>query len=228
MADKSSNLVLDALRRATVDPAGVPLFSQKTTQGLFSATKMAKLAAQRCKEENLLRVVRTTARGKAVEEVVTITPKGLDHLLSESNPRQVLEDLVRAIEGRQEQLAEWIAVTRQAQAGLEAMKQFVANVLQRLDAAPISDCTPVVMGYLKDWALAPPPRIAPCLICIARSTSSSIGQFHDLLRRLSAEERIDLHPWTGPLSELPEPPLALLVGHQIAYYASFREVNTSH
>ena len=42
------------------------------------------------------------------------------------------------------------------------------------------------------------------------------------LRRLHAEERIYLHPWTGPLCELPQPPLALLVGHEIAYYASAR------
>ena len=28
--------------------------------------------------------------------------------------------------------------------------------------------------------------------------------------------------WTGPLYAIPEPPLALLVGHEIAYYASPR------
>ncbi len=34
--------------------------------------------------------------------------------------------------------------------------------------------------------------------------------------------RIYVHPWTGPLHELPEPAYALLVGHEIAYYASLR------
>jgi hypothetical protein len=50
----------------------------------------------------------------------------------------------------------------------------------------------------------------------------SIGRFHDDLRRLHDEEQIYLHPWTGSLHEIPEPAFALLVGHEIAYYASLR------
>jgi hypothetical protein len=51
----------------------------------------------------------------------------------------------------------------------------------------------------------------------------TIGEFHDCLRRLHAEGAIYLHPWTGPLYALPEPALALLAGHNIAYYASIRQ-----
>jgi hypothetical protein len=50
----------------------------------------------------------------------------------------------------------------------------------------------------------------------------TIGRFHDALRDLHEADRIYLHPWTGPLYELPEPAFALLVGHLIAYYASSR------
>jgi hypothetical protein len=50
----------------------------------------------------------------------------------------------------------------------------------------------------------------------------TIGQFHDGLRHLHQDEAIYLHPWTGPLYEMPEPALALLIGHEIAYYASLR------
>lgn len=50
----------------------------------------------------------------------------------------------------------------------------------------------------------------------------TIGRFHDELRRAHTTGVIYLHPWTGPLYELPEPTLALLVGHEIAYYASLR------
>jgi hypothetical protein len=55
-----------------------------------------------------------------------------------------------------------------------------------------------------------------------RHAGLSIGRFHDLLRHLHDSHRVYLHPWTGPLYELPEPPLALLVGHEVAYYASPR------
>ncbi len=51
----------------------------------------------------------------------------------------------------------------------------------------------------------------------------TIGQFHDRLRLLHQGGKIHLHPWTGPLYEMPEPAYALLVGHEIAYYASLRE-----
>ncbi len=56
----------------------------------------------------------------------------------------------------------------------------------------------------------------------AQQPGLTIGRFHDLLRRLYESSQIYLHPWTGPLYQLPEPPYALLVGHEIAYYASLR------
>jgi hypothetical protein len=50
----------------------------------------------------------------------------------------------------------------------------------------------------------------------------TIGHFHDGLRQLHDRQQIYLHPWTGPLYDLPQPPYALLIGHEIAYYASRR------
>jgi hypothetical protein len=57
----------------------------------------------------------------------------------------------------------------------------------------------------------------------ARTPALSLGQFHDALRRLHQEGKVYLHPWTGPLYDLPEPPYTLLVGHEVAYYASVRK-----
>jgi hypothetical protein len=54
-------------------------------------------------------------------------------------------------------------------------------------------------------------------------SSLTIGQFHDGLRELHNREQVYLHPWTGPLYELPEPAYALLIGHEVAYYASERK-----
>ena len=51
----------------------------------------------------------------------------------------------------------------------------------------------------------------------------TIGEFQDALRRLHDLGKIYLHPWTGPLYDIPEPSYALLVGHEIAYYASIRK-----
>jgi hypothetical protein len=230
LADKSAELVLEALSRAAADPAGVPLFNQKTGPGLFAGTALARQAAQRCKEEDFLRVVRTEPRGKAVQEVVTITPKGLNHLLSQANPRELLQDLVRAVEGREKQLAQWIDAARQAQASLEGTKDLAAAALHRLaasrmpspsqNATPPGDCAGKILGYLEQWSATNAAEDCPLPNLYRQLKGVTIGQFHDVLRRLHAEQRIYLHPWTGPLCDLPEPPFALLVGHEIAFYAS--------
>jgi hypothetical protein len=165
--------------------------------------------------------------------VVTITPKGLEHLLSQASPRQVLHDLVRAVEDRHQQLAEWIAAARQAQTNLEALKHLAAAALQRLDTnktpglhqngTAVIDVAATILGNLKQWSESNSAEDCPLPQLYRQLKGVTIGQFHDLLRRLYAEQKIYLHPWTGPLCDLPEPPFALLVGHEIAYYASPRE-----
>jgi hypothetical protein len=229
LADKSTQLVLEALSRAVADPAGLPLFSQKTTPGLFSATTLARQAAQRCKEQDLLRVVRTEARGKAVHEVCAITPKGLDHLLSQSNPRHVLEDLVRAVEARERQLGEIVAGVRETQAHLEGLRGLTAAVLAHMTGARpapggAEHCGQEILKYLDDWRTGnaskdcPLPSLFRALT--ANTPTLTVGPFHDALRGLHEQGQVYLHPWTGPLYDLPEPAFALLVGHEVAYYAS--------
>jgi hypothetical protein len=61
----------------------------------------------------------------------------------------------------------------------------------------------------------------------SQATPLSIGQFHDALRELIQQKQVYLHPWTGPLYALPQPKYALLVGHQVAYYASLRSSQVS-
>jgi hypothetical protein len=234
LADKSTKLVLNALGRAAMDPAGLPLFSQKSGPGLFSATTVARQAAQRCKEQDLLRVVRTEAHGKTVQEVCAITPKGLDHLLTQSTPRKVLEDLVRAVEAREQQLSDILGVLRQTQTCLQGLRGLVATVLEHKErpaqamlSASNAALTQEVLKYLDDWRTGnaskdcPLPHLFRALT--AKAPDPTIGQFHDSLRKLREEGQIYLHPWTGPLYDLPEPGLAVLTGHEVAYYASLRQ-----
>ena len=55
---------------------------------------------------------------------------------------------------------------------------------------------------------------------LSNRSGPTLGGFHDALRRLHRSGRVYLHPWTGPLYSLPDPSYALLVGHEVAYYAS--------
>jgi hypothetical protein len=239
LPDKSTQLLLDALGRAAANPAGVPLHAGKAVPGLFPATATARQAAQRCKEEGLVKVLRTETRGKAVQEVCAITEKGLAYLLSQANPREVLEDLVRAVESRQGQLADLVATVRQTQGSLEALKGVAATVLQQVgrpgsgtasadkaSANGAESWQPAALAYLarRQNGGASEDCPLPELYKVAHEAYPrlTIGQFHDGLRQLLEQGRIYLHPWTGPLYDLPEPPCALLTGHEIAYYASLR------
>jgi hypothetical protein len=83
-----------------------------------------------------------------------------------------------------------------------------------------------LLAHLDHWQTArrpgdcPLPELWRC--CQQEKSALTIGQFHDGLRRLHEAGKIYLHPWTGPLYEIPEPACALLIGHEIAFYASLR------
>ena len=204
----------------------------------LAASASGRAIAQRCKDEGLLRVVRTETGGKAPLDVCTITEKGLAYLLGQVSPRQILEDFIRTLEAKQSQVGDLLMIARHVQAGIDALKltaERVLDQLQRPAAAPANGSTNgsetwpgAVLSYLgrRQDAGATEDCPLPELFRHARLSSPglTIGHFHDGLRRLLDAGHIYLHPWTGPLYAIPEPAYALLVGHEIAYYASTRAV----
>jgi hypothetical protein len=58
---------------------------------------------------------------------------------------------------------------------------------------------------------------------VSRSHSISIGRFHDGLRHLVREQRIALHPYTGPMYQLKDEQYALLLGQEIKFYADIKQ-----
>ncbi len=255
MADKSSRLLLDALCRAAAEPAGLALLASKSDPGLFPATARARIVADRCKTEGYLQVVRSESRGKLSREICVLTDKGREYLLRQSSPRDVLEDLVRVLESRQNEVAALAESVRHMQDGLRGIQSVVEQVLPRLQESshPRSSLKGTISmnGTLAHVAPAPSvnspasdQRIAEIKSALAEwhaaagvsqdcplpelyrglhaAHALSIGQFHDALRQLHDDTQIYLHPWTGPLYAIPEPAYALLIGHEIAYYASIR------
>jgi hypothetical protein len=247
VADKSQQLVLTALSRAAA-AAGTPLHGGKAAPGLFPATAAGKQAAQRCREEGYLHPLGQA--GARAAERWAITDKGLAYLLAQVSPRPVLEDLVRSLEARQGQVEELLALARRAQADLETMKAAAAKVLAHVSGAEPTagyshnlnalyqsfrggangerDALPrAVLGELSRWAPAGAPEDCPLPELYrrlqAQSPGLTLGAFHDALRQLHDGGQAHLHPWTGPLYDIPEPAYALLVGHVVAYYASKKE-----
>ncbi len=272
VADKVTQQILDALTRAAAEPAGTALYGTKSEPGLFPATAAAKPAARKALDDGLLEVIRTETKGKQTRELAVATDPGLQFLLAQSSPKQVLEDFVRVLEEREGQIAELVQATTRISTTLAGLKTTVAMVLpqvvaQRITpnrfevpnfstnghstshppaattmptvtARPVATLTRPVVSELEDLAGAILSRICDWAASAAagqdcplpelyrslstREVPPSVGMFHDCLRQLHDDHRIYLHPWTGPLYALPEPAYALLVGHNIGYYASPR------
>src|SRR5262249_8342001 len=196
--------------------------------GLFPGTAAGKQAAQRCCDEGYLHAA-PAGPGWA------ITDKGLAYLLGQLSPREVLEDFVRVLEAREHQVHQLLGLAQQMHKGVEGLRAHVVSVLARL-SSPAGDLKKVFQDFHHDRAPADPePAIlsargagagggagedCPLPELYPRVQTScpqlSIGAFHDTLRRLVQEDRLYLHPWTGPLYAIPEPPFALMIGHEVA------------
>jgi hypothetical protein len=240
LADNSQSLILEALQRVVVESHGLPLYSGKTG-GLFAATATGRLAAQACKDDGLIEVLRTETRGKAAQEICGITAKGRALLLGQTNPRSVLERLVETLEARDRQLCDIADAVARARHDLAFLRTATLQILDQVQLRQhipgagswetngkhdSSDLPASVKSELQRWHDAGMLGDCPLPELFRRLRPAfpdvTIGQFHDQLRLLHQGLLIYLHPWTGPLYELPEPAFALLAGHEIAYYASLR------
>jgi hypothetical protein len=237
LADISHPLIFEALTRAAAAPRGLPLYVAKAGPGLFAATAAGKAAAQRCKDDGLLAVLSEDVRGKASHEVCGITDRGTSWLAQHSNPHHVLSAFVQALSACESQLQAILAEAGRSQQDLAALKQQAARVLDHLELR--NQIPPGMNGQTKgpDLAAAIHTELSqrhaggalddcplPELFRRLQPTFAqlTVGRFHDELRLLHQAQQLYLHPWTGPLYELPEPTFALLVGHEVAYYASAR------
>jgi hypothetical protein len=228
LADKLTPLILSALARAAAEPVGVALFASKAMAGLFPATVVAKAAAKRCLDGGLLRRLAPQAQGKATVEWAAITDKGLAYLLEAQTPKPVLEDLLRVLEERGAAVTDLLAQARTMAENLKGLQATLAAVLPKVVSARVTvlaagDPAAEVLAVLDDWASAagedcPLPELYRRL-----PSQPSLGAFHDTLRKLHRAGRVYLHPWTAPLYTLPDPSFALLVGHEVTYYASTKK-----
>ena len=225
VADKLTPLVLAALARAAAAPAGTPLTGPKAT-GLFPNTAAAKPAMTRAVADGLL-----TAVAGGPRDLYAATPAGLDFLARQGDPKEVLDDFVRVLESREAAVADLVATAGRLADELRGLRAVVGRMAPTGKPAPrpfdpdeLADAT---LARLTDWGLSaaagqdcPLPDLYRALAC--REAPPTVGQFHDTLRALHAANKLYLHPWTGPLYALPEPCFALLVGHNVTYYASLR------
>jgi hypothetical protein len=214
---RERELMLAGLRRLLEEP-GVRLFGGGRMRGVFAQrTTLAERAAGLLLEHRLLEA---DADGASCR----LTPEGLKWLAENDDSKVLLEDLLRASENQQERLRRIETLCREEADRLAQQRAAVAAVLDRLtpDGDENSEGAGVdgwLLDCLKNDGGADPASAAELFRRAAdRGLRLTIGQFHDALRRLHEQRAVRLAPWTGPLYDLPEPALALLVGHEVLYY----------
>ncbi len=241
MADSAEALILEGLQRAVATPEGLPLLAGKAAPGWFGNQSAGKQAAQVSRERGYVQVVRTETKGRATVEYCVLSEQGWKHLLDHTSPRPILESLLAALGASQANTTELVEAAHRHEQCLEAIRAAVTRLqehLQQQAAAPSppkangqSAPAAIVRANLEAWSRHQPLGDCPLPELFGRCQVSlpklSIGRFHDALRSMHDERVLHLHPWTGPLYELPEPAYALLVGHEIAFYASLRDMEPS-
>ena len=228
MADKLTPLVVAALTRAAAAPAGSPLTGPKAA-GLFPNTAAAKPAMTQAVADGLLAAV-----GGDGPALYAATPAGLDYLAAAGSPKEVLDDFVRVLEGREAEVANLVAACTRLADELRGMRGLVQRLAPPANGKPrtppplrADELAAATLARLADWRATaaagqdcPLPDLYRSLGCL--EPAPTVGQFHDCLRSLLGDGKLYLHPWTGPLYAVPEPAVALLAGHNVCYYASSR------
>lgn len=228
---KYHSLVLTALAQSYASPGEVPLHTTKALPGLFPANALGKTAAQAALQSNWLQSVRSETKGKTVTTYVILTPSGSAYLLEQTDPKPLLEQVQTRLQSEASHLQEVQAMVRFAFQTMEVLKSRIEQLATMVDQRQVVQTRISVPAwedrlteYLNQRESVRPAEDCPLpeLYQQARQMvpELSVGTFHDGLRRLHADRRIALQPWTGPLHELPEPSLALLQGHSLAFYAS--------
>jgi hypothetical protein len=218
VADRTAQLLLTGLSRAVAEPGGLPLLAGRSSPGLFAANAAGRQAAQRCQDQGFLSALPADSRTRNDPPAYTLTEKGFQHLVSHAPPKQLVEDFLRVLEARQAQASELLTAVRQMQATLDGLR----TALTALGGVGGDSQDDLILTALRRRQGSGDCPLSELFTVVTSETPLSIGQFHDTLRRLYASSRIYLHPWTGPLHDMPEPKFALLIGHLILYYASPR------
>jgi hypothetical protein len=244
--DKSSAVLLDALKQGLAEQGEQRLYKSGKLPGLFpSRTGVAAEAAVRALHDGLLEVVRTETKGKSSVEWVRVTPKGVDFLAHHESPVRAMDELRASLELTREGIPEWVGHVRRSLQDLsERLTAEVQGVMRRLDAltSRVDDAlrqaqekTPPVPAAAADafpWTLEAVAYLdrrrqgnvdGPCplpeLFAAVGQQALSVPDFHAGLRRLQDRDVLRLLPYDGP-GELPEPEFALLDGTSVFYYAA--------
>ena len=218
--EATEEAMLGVLRGFLEAPGTRRLYGTGRSPGLFPSNTASarRLVEQLCAREYL-----ELNRAESGGQEARITERGRQWVLQKENTRLLLEDLLRAAEGQLDRLQQMQTVWAQFSEQLQQHRSDVARVLERLpQESERSPIEALIEGHLRSYQESGQPgdcSVAELYQRLSdRQAGITIGQFHDCLRAMHRAGMLRLAPWTGPLYQLPEPALALLIGHEVLYY----------
>lgn len=249
MADKTIEILLDALKNALAAPGEERLFRAGKLTGLFPGRiGICAEAAAKALRDGLLEITRTEAKGKSVIEWARLTPHGVEFLHDHESPVRALHELREVLKTTQAGLPSWVAEmratltaqserlaeeSRRFQTRLDALTQRVEEALRRLEAkgpnlppgitaeAPWASDSLSYLDHRRQTGANGHCPLPELFAALAANYSElSIGKFHDGLRRLQRERVLRLTPFAGAANDMPQPEYAILDGANVLYYAS--------
>jgi hypothetical protein len=249
VADKLTALTLAALGKVATSPAGMSLYGTRSAPGLFPNTAAGKAAARRAIDTGLLTPNRFAPAGKETYSPTESglqflldqsNPKAVleDFVRGVEARRTQVDDLLATAHAMSDELTALRATVAAVLPTVVQTRTTVdssdppspyrggaaGGIAEMTRTKPRASTATAILARLADWTSTagagqdcPLPDLYRSLtVC----DDLTVGRFHDELRTLHAAHSLYLHPWTGPLYALPEPTFALLIGHEVAYYAS--------
>jgi hypothetical protein len=229
LPEPSTELLTEGLARLKGSLDGLALVAGKNHAGAFPNTALGKQAAKHCQERGLVRPLRRALSGRVPIELFALSVGGDAWLTEHAAPRLALQHLAAALAQRSEQIGAFIDECRAQTEQLGSLRCWIEGLLsEQRENESRREPLPgeaEILSALEEWRARHPLKdcALPELYRQIEIPGLSVGRFHDACRKLLERGRIYVHPWTGPLYEMPEPGLAFLTGHEIGYYASLRE-----
>lgn len=249
MADKTNEILLDALKQALTEPGEHRLYKSGKLDGLFAQrTGVPREAAEKAVRDGLLEIVRSETKGKTTTEWVRATAKAVEFVHREQSPVETLRDLQTVLQVSSEQIPLWLVDMKQRLVNLgnelteeakkwthrlEALASQVAEALERAEASGRSGPEPTdeetawgqqTVGYLErrreSGASGDCPLPELFSALHERYPELSVPGFHERLLRLQDRRQVRLVPFPGKPSDIPEPEYALPEGTRLYYYVS--------
>jgi hypothetical protein len=204
--------VREGLSRAALHPEGFATLATRTSSGLFPPGKEGREAADYCTSAGWIAVDLATSTAR-------LTPLGWNRLVTDPRLDLVMAELLRQIDSWRDQDRIILQRLREKSSSLDHLREVISQLMEHGEHAT----DPAVVAHLKLLSSAKGMDVPLATLFESvrvEHPGTSLGAFHDSLRRLRTMGRLHLHAWTGPLHDMPHPEAALMAGHDIAYYAS--------